>query len=153
MATCFCGGGWYSDDSVAGACSTLGYVDCTPRASRPPRLEEGGAWVELAVPAIVETPSGEVLAIPTTHSLGELVRLAFRPRPTPATVVHGYFHDTDLLDARRRRALVASLAVLGRRRTARDIDALAADVRTKAANVRWERISRGGDGRSGAAGH
>jgi hypothetical protein len=29
--------------------------------------------------------------------------------------VHAYFHDYDLLDVRRRYALVASLAVLGRR--------------------------------------
>jgi hypothetical protein len=33
-----------------------------------------------------------------------------------APLVHAYFHDTDLLDRRRRIALAAALAVLGRRR-------------------------------------
>ena len=142
-ASCFCGGGWYSDASVAGACATLGYVDCTPRAQRPPRLEEGGAWLELAVPTVVETDGGPMLAIPTTHSLGELVRLAFRPKPTPAAVVHGYFHDTDLLDARRRRALRGALTVLGHRRTVCDLDTLAAEVRDHVVMVRWDRVTRG----------
>jgi len=142
-ATCFCGGGWYSDASVAAACASLGYVDCTARALRPPRLAEGGAWVELAVPTIVETGDGPLLSIPTTHSLGELARLAFRPRRIPGPVVHGYFHDTDLLDGRRRRALVAALVVLGRRRTACDVDTLAAAVRERAVTVPWDRIARG----------
>jgi hypothetical protein len=30
--------------------------------------------------------------------------------------VHAYFHDTDLLDRRRRTALTAALTILGRRR-------------------------------------
>ncbi len=34
----FCGGGWYTDVDVAEACADLGYVDCTPRARRPPYL-------------------------------------------------------------------------------------------------------------------
>ena len=144
VATCFCGGGWYSDASVAAACATLGYVDCTPRAHRPPRLEDGGAWLELAVPMVVETDGGPMLAIPTTHSLGELVRLAFRPKPTPAMVVHGYFHDTDLLDSRRRRALKAALTVHRRRRTVCDLDSLAADVRERVVSVRWDNVIRGG---------
>jgi hypothetical protein len=41
--------------------------------------------------------------------------------------VHVYFHDTDLLDGRRRRALAAALAVLGRRRTPSDLPSLAAE--------------------------
>jgi hypothetical protein len=36
-------------------------------------------------------------------------------RPLPG-YVHAYFHDYDLLDARRRLALGAALRVLGRRR-------------------------------------
>ena len=36
--TLFCGGGWYTDLEVAEACAELGYVDCTPRATRPPYL-------------------------------------------------------------------------------------------------------------------
>jgi len=144
VASCFCGGGWYSDASVAAACATLGYVDCTPRAHRPSRLEEGGAWLELAVPTVVETDGGPMLAIPTTHSLGELVRLAFRLKPTSAADVHGYFHDTDLLDARRRVALVAALAVLRHRYTASDLDALAAQNRGEAPSIAWEGVARGG---------
>ncbi len=142
-ASCFCGGGWYSDASVAEACASLGYVDCTPRTHRPPRLEDGGAWLELAVPTRIATGGGSVLAVPTTHSLGELVRLAFRPKPTPATVVHGYLHDTDLLDGRRRRFLVGAMRVLGRRRTVRDIETLAADVREKVDTVDWDSVVRG----------
>ncbi len=141
-ATCFCGGGWYSDASVAAACASLGYVDCTPRTHRPPRLEPGGAWVELAEPAIVETQDGRLLAIPTTHSLGELARLAFRPKPISATLVHGYFHDTDLLDRRRRRALRAALTVLGRRLRASDLDAVAAAVGPQAPAIPWAQAAR-----------
>ena len=43
----FCGGGWYTDRSVALACADLGYVDCTPRRGRPSYLEDGAAWAEL----------------------------------------------------------------------------------------------------------
>jgi hypothetical protein len=95
----FCGGGWYTDDDVRAAVSELGLVDCTPRGGTPgPGL------------------------LPTTHSLGQLARAVLRPLPR---YVHAYFHDYDLLDARRRTALHASLAVLGRRRQAGDPLALA----------------------------
>jgi hypothetical protein len=87
----FCGGGWYTDTSVEAAVRDLGLVDCTPRSGRA-------------------SPE----ALPTTHSLGALARVALRRLPG---YVHVYFHDYDLLDARRRLALVASLAVLGRRAT------------------------------------
>jgi hypothetical protein len=95
----FCGGGWYTDDAVEAALRELGLVDCTPR---------GGA------------PSAGIL--PTTHSLGQLARAVLRPLPT---YVHAYFHDYDLLDAKRRTALVASLRVLGRRASSADPLALA----------------------------
>ncbi|HKP19042.1 MAG TPA: hypothetical protein VJT84_11220, partial [Gaiellaceae bacterium] len=52
--------------------------------------------------------------LPTTHSLGMAVRHALGPLPR---YVHVYFHDTDLLDRRRRLALQAALALLGRRCT------------------------------------
>ena len=60
--TLFCGGGWYSDVEVAEACAELGYVDCTPRASRPPYLGAGERWASLSEPARVELPSGRELA-------------------------------------------------------------------------------------------
>ncbi len=90
----FCGGGWYSDDAVERAVRELGLVDCTPRDGLP---REG--------------------VLPTTHSLGRLVRAVWRPLPT---YVHAYCHDYDLLDARRRRAFLMALTVLGRRRRAGD---------------------------------
>jgi hypothetical protein len=90
--TYFCGGAWYSDDSVRATVAELGLVDCTPRT--------GG-------------PADGVL--PTTHSLGALARAVLRPLPP---YVHAYFHDYDLLVPQRRYALYASLAVLGRRSAA-----------------------------------
>jgi hypothetical protein len=87
----FCGGGWYTDDAVRATVRELGLVDCTPR---------GGA------------PSPGVL--PTTHSLGQLARAVLTPSLPP--YVHAYFHDYDLIDARRRTVLVAALAILRRRR-------------------------------------
>jgi len=73
--TLFCGGGWYTDVEVVEACAELGYVDCTPRASRPPYLAGGEQWGSLSEPTTVELPSNRTLrAIPTTHSLGDLAR-------------------------------------------------------------------------------
>ena len=87
----FCGGGWYTDDAVRNAVRELGLVDCTDRAGLP-----------------------SATALPTTHSLGQVARAVLGPLPP---YVHAYFHDYDLLDAVRRRALVVALMVLGRRRT------------------------------------
>ncbi|MGH3109979.1 MAG: hypothetical protein ACRDQT_03555, partial [Gaiellaceae bacterium] len=56
--TLFCGGGWYTDADVAEACAELGYVDCTPRATRPTYLGAGERWASLAAPAGVRLPSG-----------------------------------------------------------------------------------------------
>jgi hypothetical protein len=142
-ATCFCGGGWFTDASVVEACASLGYVDCTPLARRPPRLQTGGSWAELTAPALVQTAAGPLLAIPTTHSLGELARLALRPQRIREVVVHGYFHDTDLLDPRRRRALTVALTVLGRRRTVGDLDSLAAGLREEVGRVPFAEVARG----------
>jgi hypothetical protein len=96
----FCGGGWYTDDAVQATVRELGLVDCTPREAEP--------------------SSG---VLPTTHSLGQLARAV--PRRLPR-YVHAYFHDYDLLDARRRTALGLSLALLGRRRTPLDVSAASA---------------------------
>lgn len=141
--TAFCGGGWYTDGSVAAAVAALGYVDCTPRTSRPSYLSTG-PWAELAAPALVETQAGSLLAVPTTHTIGDLVRAVMRPRGLFEPVVHAYFHDTDLLDPRRRRLLELALRVLARRRTAIDVDALQALLRPIAPTVAWESIARSG---------
>jgi hypothetical protein len=139
--TLFCGGGWYTDVEVAEACAELGYVDCTPRASRPPYLAADEPWASLAEPARVELPSGrELNAIPTTHSLGDLARaLAARKLPH---LVHVYIHDTDLLDRRRRSLLAVVLRVLARRAEATDLDALAARVLPDAPRIAWHDVAR-----------
>ena len=138
--TLFCGGGWYTDEDVAEACAKLGYVDCTPRASRPPYLEKG-RWAALSAVSSVALPSGRILhAVPTTHSLGDLARtLAGRRLPR---LLHVYFHDTDLLDARRRALLRATLPVLARRARATDLDALATRTFPGAPRVPWADIAR-----------
>lgn len=137
--TLFCGGGWYTDADVAEACAELGYVDCTPRATRPTYLGAGERWASLAAPAGVRLPSGRALrAIPTTHSLGTLARAL--PRSLP-DVVHVYFHDTDLVHRRRRVALRAALALLARRSEATDLDALGASL-ADAPEVAWQAIAQ-----------
>jgi hypothetical protein len=136
VPTLFCGGGWYTDLDVAEAAAQLGYVDCTPRAARPPYLPAGERWASLGHPATVSLPSGATLgAIPTTHSLGDLVRVLARRDVPP--LVHVYFHDTDLLDARRRALLHVGLRVLARRARVVDLDALAAQALPHALKVTW----------------
>ena len=139
--TLFCGGGWYTDAEVAGACAELGYVDCTPRASRPSYLAPGERWASLGAPANIELPSGAVLrAIPTTHTLGDLAR-ALRSRELPP-LVHVYFHDTDLLDQWRRALLGFVLRILARRATVTDLDELTARALPEASRVRWDDVAR-----------
>ncbi|HUG65847.1 MAG TPA: hypothetical protein VMK83_11570 [Gaiellaceae bacterium] len=140
-ATLFCGGGWYTDVEVAEACAEHGYVDCTARATRPPYLPPGERWASLTGPATVELPSGrELLAIPTTYSLGDLLRACTR-RDLP-DVVHVYFHDTDLLHARRRAMLHVGLAVLAKRSRPTDLDALAAWGLPDPPRVAWDDVAR-----------
>ena len=95
----FCGGGWYTDDAVRETVTDLRLVDCTERGALP-------------------SPG----VLPTTHSLGRLALAVLGPLPA---YVHAYFHDYDLLDPGRRRALLASLHLLGRRRAPGDPLALA----------------------------
>ncbi len=141
VPTLFCGGGWYTDLEVAQVCAELGYVDCTPRAARPRYLPAGARWASLARPATVSLPSGTTLrAVPTTHSLGDLAR-ALAKRDLPR-LVHVYFHDTDLLDARRRALLRVGLRVLARRARVVDLDALAARVFPDAPQVTWADVER-----------
>ncbi len=101
--TLFCGGGWYTDDAVRAAVAELGYADCTSREGAPRR-------------------DGDLVELPTTHSLGQLARGVLGRLDEP--VVHAYFHDYDLLDSRRRHALVWALRVLARRREPTDLDFL-----------------------------
>jgi hypothetical protein len=121
----FCGGGWYLDAEVIEAVAELGYADCTATAWRPPYLAAGAARAGLDQPAWVRLPGGQrVLELPTTHSLGAAAKALLRPLPW---VVHVHFHDYELLDGRRRAALVATLAVLARRRAPAGIDELTAE--------------------------
>ena len=120
----FCGGGWFMDEGLAAAVAELGYADCTATAFRPGYLPPGAARLELAEPARLQIGSTSLLELPTTHSLGMAARSALGPLPD---YVHVYFHDSDLLDRRRRLALGAALAVLGRRRRPRRLDELTAD--------------------------
>ena len=139
--TLFCGGGWYTDTGVAEACAELGYVDCTPRAVRPPYLAAGGSWASASTACVAELPSArELRVIPTTHSLGDLARaLARRELPS---LVHVYFHDTDLLDLRRRALLRGALPVLARRAQPTDLDVLAMHALTSAPRVAWDDVAR-----------
>jgi len=139
--TLFCGGGWYTDEEVADRCAELGYVDCTPRASRPSYLAPGEPWASLQAPARVRLPSGStMLAIPTTHSLGDLARALWR-RALP-NVVHVYFHDTDLLDLRRRMLLGVLLPLLARVAEPSDLAALSSVVGGIASEVAWSEVAR-----------
>ena len=139
--TLFCGGGWYTDLEVAEACAGIGYVDCTPRTTRPPYLDAGAPWASLGTPAVVGLPSGRSLrAIPTTHTLGDLARALSRRRLPE--LLHVYFHDTDLLDARRRALLRITLPLLARRARATDLDGLAARAFPGAPGVPWDDVTR-----------
>ena len=142
--TLFCGGGWYADLGVAEACAELGYVDCTATAYRPLYLPAGAPRLALDAPARVVLPSGRrLLAVPSTHSLGMLARQALTVSGPRAADVHVHFHDTDLVDPRRRAALVWALRVLGRRRVATDLDVLATLLREAAHEVPFEQVAAG----------
>ena len=140
--TLFCGGGWYSDVEVAEACAELGYVDCTPRASRPPYLGAGERWASLSEPARVELPSGRELAVDPDDPLARRPRARTRADGNCQRLVHVYFHDTDLLDRRRRALLHAGLRVLARRADVLDLDTLAASALTDAPRIAWDDVAR-----------
>ena len=103
------------------------------------------AWAELGQPARIALGSTTLRAVPTTHGAGDLLRALVRPGALPARV-HVYFHDTDLVDPRRRRLIAVGLTLLGRRRPRSDLAAVAATL-GDASVVRWEDVARGG-GRS-----
>ena len=83
-----------------------------------------------------------LLALPTSRSLGGLARVVASPRGPAEPVVHAYFHDTDLLDAKRRGALRVALRALANRRQATDLDALAAACADAPARD-WSEVARG----------
>jgi hypothetical protein len=119
-ASLFCGGGWYFDRDVAQVVFGLGYADCTATAFRPSYLGDGSAHLQLDEPTWLDLGGGRhLLELPTTHSIGMLARGLLGPYR--GQVVHAYFHDTDLLDRRRTRALRVGLAFLGLKRTATDL--------------------------------
>jgi hypothetical protein len=137
----FCGGGWYTDVEVAEACAELGYVDCTPRASRPAYLPADAAWASLRAPARIVLPSGSrLLGLPTTHSLGDLARALLHRDGLPR-FVHVYFHDTDLVDRRRRALLRVGLALLARRARPTDLD-LAPRLLGQVPEIAWNDVAR-----------
>jgi len=122
--TLFAGGGWYIAEDVAEALAAAGLADCTATAFRPSYLPAGAARLGTDRPTNLVLASGaRLLELPSTHSLGMLARgLAGR---LTASVIHVYFHDPDLLEPLRRRALQAALAVLGRfRARPTDLDTL-----------------------------
>jgi hypothetical protein len=116
----FCGGGWYMDAAVADVLAELGFTDCTATAFRPSYLDADAPRLAASEPCYVQLPSGrQLLELPTTHSLGMLARGLLAPYRW--SVVHAYFHDTDLLDPLRRAALTAGLVFLGAKRTRLDL--------------------------------
>jgi hypothetical protein len=119
--TVFCGGGWYLDEAVAAAAAELGYADCTGTAFVPPYLDDDAPRLAASEPCVLELDGGSrLLELPTTHTLGMLSRRVLRGLEAP--LVHAYFHDADLLDRRLGVALIAALALLGKRRTPSDLD-------------------------------
>jgi hypothetical protein len=124
----FCGGGWYTDASVAGALAELGYADCTATAFRPSYLAEGAPRLALDRPSWLRVGEARLLELPSTHSLGMAARAGLGRLPA---YVHVYFHDTDLLDSRRRRALTAALAMIAVRRRPTPLDAVSAESETE----------------------
>jgi hypothetical protein len=120
----FAGGGWYMDEDVATVLAELGLADCTATAFRPSYLAADAPLLALAEPARLRVGDAHLLELPATHSLGMAARSALRRLPE---YVHMYFHDTDLLDRRRARALEWALRIIGRRRTPERLDRLQAE--------------------------
>ena len=105
----FAGGGWYTDEAVRAVVAEAGLVDLT--ATPFPRPSGGGRQVAGPEPGL----------LPATHTIGMAARALRLPE-----YVHVYFHDTDLLDAKRAATLRFALFQLGLRRPVRSLDALRA---------------------------
>jgi len=140
--TLFCGGGWYMDEAVAEILADVGLVDCSATPFRPGYLAPTDARLHVEAPVRIDLPSGaRLLELPSTHSLGMAARASVGR--LGANVVHVYFHDTDLLSARRRSALVTALRLLGRRRRAIDLDELADAAAEVAPEVPFDEVFAG----------
>jgi hypothetical protein len=122
----FCGGGWYFDEGVAAAVAELGYRDCTGTSFRPSYLPAGAPRLPAARPAWLQLDGKRLFELPTTHPLGPAARAVVGK--LPGGLVHVYFHDYELHDAKRRLALHATLALLARRRRPIDLDRLAEEL-------------------------
>jgi hypothetical protein len=133
----YCGGGWYMDEDVAAVLADHGYADCSATAFQPSYLPPGAPRLSLAEPSWLHVRGRRLLELPSTHSLGMAARRAFRPLPRD---LHVYFHDTDLVVPRRRRALFATLVALGNRRRATDLETLADQVADYAPDVEFSAI-------------
>ncbi len=120
----FAGGGWYMAEDVAAVLAELGLADCTATAFRPSYLTPDEPRLALAEPARLRVGDAHLLELPATHSLGMAARAALQRLPD---YVHVYFHDTDLLDRRRARALEWALRIIGRRRRPERLDRLQAE--------------------------
>ncbi len=141
--TLFCAGGWYMDAALAETVAELGYADCSATAFQPGYLAEGAPRLSALAPAGLVLASGaRLLELPSTHSLGRAARAVVRPS-LGAEVIHVYFHDTDLLAARRRHALGATLRLLGARREPIDLDELAREAASTAPEIPFERAWKG----------
>lgn len=142
-ARLFCGGGWYVDRPVAQALAGLGYADCTATAFRPHYLAPDAPRLQLKAPAWLALGGEQrLLELPSTHSLGMAARRSLDPQPLPE-VVHVYFHDTDLLSAKRRAALELALRLLARRRTPSDLERLAQVATATAPELPFTEAARG----------
>ena len=109
--------------------------------ARPPYLPPGERWASLTA-----------LRSSSCRRDGRWAR--FRRRTRSATslapsrrrvlpdLVHVYFHDTDLLDRRRRALLGLLLRLLARRARVSDLDALAARTLPAAPHVVWDDVAR-----------
>ena len=140
--TLFCGGGWYTDVEVAEACAELGYVDCTLRANRPPYLS---GWRALGDRSR-HRPTSSSRRDGRSARFRRRTRWETSPAPWLAAscrrVVHVYFHDTDLLDRRRRTLLSVVLRLLARRAHVSDLDTLSAQLLPDAPRVTWDDVAR-----------
>ena len=92
-------------------------------------LDDGAPRLSAAEPCFLELGDGRrLLELPTTHTLGMLARGALRLRVPDSPRVHLYFHDSDLLDRRRRLALAAVLGLLARQGRLADLESVHAEL-------------------------